>query len=62
MRKITTRLVGGLGNQLHCYAMGRAVAAYNNAELILDTVSGYWHDPYGRTYMLDHFPGLRARK
>ena len=62
MRKIKIRIVGGLGNQLHCFAMGRAVAASNNAELVIDTESGFWRDPYGRRYMLDHLPGLRARK
>ncbi len=60
MKTLTVRIVGGLGNQMHCYAFGRAVAAQNNAELKLDVESGFWNDLYQREYMLDQFPGLRA--
>ena len=61
-KKITVGLVGGLGNQLHCYAIGRAIAASNNADLIVDTESGYWHDPYRRKYELRRFPMLHVHK
>lgn len=60
MKKITVRVVGGLGNQLHCYAFGRAVAAQNRAVLELDIESGFWSDHYGRSYLLGQFPGLNA--
>lgn len=56
------RLVGGLGNQLHCYAFGYAIAKQNGASLRADCVSGYWNDPYGRQYLLDAFPNLRVNK
>jgi len=36
---ITTRLVGGLGNQLFHYAVGRYLAEKNNTRLLLDTSS-----------------------
>jgi len=42
--------------------MGRAVAACNNAELIIDAESGFWRDPYGRHYILDRIPGMHVRK
>ncbi|MFH0798563.1 MAG: alpha-1,2-fucosyltransferase [Pseudomonadota bacterium] len=56
MKKATVCIVGGLGNQLHCYAFGRAVAAQNEAILEVDAESGYWNDPYKRQYLLDAFP------
>jgi len=62
MRSIAIRVIGGLGNQLHCYAFGRAVASQNNAALELDVESGYWNDPYKREYLLDQFLGLRASR
>lgn len=62
MKKVTVRVTSGLGNQLHCYAFGRAVAAHNGAILELDCESDYWSDPYGRQYLLDVFPNLRFRK
>jgi hypothetical protein len=37
MDSITTRLFGGLGNQLFQYATGRAVALRNDCTLLLDT-------------------------
>ena len=55
------RVIGGLGNQLHCYAFGRALAVQNGALLYLDAESGYWNDPFGRMYLLDQFFGLNAR-
>lgn len=56
MRRATVRIIGGLGNQLHCYAFGRAIAAQNGAILELDTESGYLSDPFKRQYLLDAFP------
>jgi hypothetical protein len=37
MKKIITRISGGIGNQMFQYATGLAVAKLNNAELLLDT-------------------------
>ena len=56
MLKIVTRALGGLGNQLFAYAAARRLALKNNAELILDDVSGFVRDAaYQRHYQLDHF-------
>lgn len=55
-RKIIPRIFGGLGNQLFCYAAARRLALVNNAELVLDDVSGFVRDHvYQRRYQLDHF-------
>lgn len=54
--KIICRILGGLGNQLFCYAAARRLALVNNAELIIDDVSGFVRDhAYQRHYQLDHF-------
>lgn len=56
MNKIITRIKGGLGNQLFCYAAARRLALVNNAELIIDDVTGFARDcQYHRQYMLDSF-------
>ena len=60
--KIITRIKGGLGNQLFCYAAARRLALVNNVELVIDDVTGFSRDrQYGRRYMLDHFD-IPARK
>lgn len=54
--KLIPRLFGGLGNQLFIYAASRRLALVNNAELVLDDVSGFVYDTaYQRHYQLDHF-------
>ena len=61
-RKIITRVKGGLGNQLFCYAAARRLAWINNAELVIDDITGFARDRlYYRRYMLDHF-NISARK
>lgn len=56
MNKIITRIKGGLGNQLFCYAAARRLALANNAELVIDDVTGFVRDQqYRRRYALDHF-------
>ncbi|OYZ27512.1 MAG: alpha-1,2-fucosyltransferase [Hydrogenophilales bacterium 17-64-65] len=56
MMKIITRIKGGLGNQLFCYAAARRLALANHAELVLDDVSGFVRDhEYQRHYQLGHF-------
>lgn len=60
--KLITRIKGGLGNQLFCYASARRLALVNNAELVIDDVSGFSYDKkYKRSYALDVF-NIRARK
>lgn len=56
MSKVVVRIKGGLGNQLFCYAAARRLALANNAELVIDDVSGFARDyQYRRQYMLDRF-------
>ena len=60
--KVITRIQGGLGNQLFCYAAARRLALTNNAELVIDDVTGFARDKqYRREYALEHF-SIPARK
>jgi hypothetical protein len=55
-RKVVVRLKGGLGNQLFCYASARRLSLENDAELVMDTVTGFKYDRlYNRTYALNCF-------
>lgn len=55
-KKIIARVFGGIGNQLFIYASARRLAYVNNAELILDHISGFKYDhEYQRHYQLDNF-------
>lgn len=59
---VIVRMLGGLGNQLFCYAAARRLALINNAELVIDDVSGFVRDyAYQRQYQLGHF-NIRSRK
>ena len=54
--KIIPRIFGGIGNQLFCYAAARRLAIKNNADLVIDNVSGFKYDKtYKRHYQLNHF-------
>lgn len=54
--KVIARIRGGIGNQLFCFAVARRLALVNNAELVLDDVTGFARDhQYRRSYALDHF-------
>lgn len=56
MSKVVVRIKGGLGNQLFCFAAARRLALVNQAELVIDDVTGFARDrQYRRDYMLDHF-------
>ena len=60
--KIIPRIFGGIGNQLFIYAAARRLAVVNDAELVLDDVSGFVRDhAYQRYYQLDRFH-ISARK
>lgn len=62
MNKVVVRIKGGLGNQLFCYAAARRLALANEAELVIDTVTGFSRDIlYGNHYLLDAF-ALSGRK
>jgi len=55
-KKVIARIKGGLGNQLFCYAAARRLAQVNNAELVLDNITGFRRDKnYSRQYSLDRF-------
>jgi len=55
-RKLIVRLKGGLGNQLFCYATARRLAFVNDAELVIDAVTGFKYDTiYRRRYALAPF-------
>ena len=56
MNKVITRIKGGIGNQLFCYAAARRLALVNNAEFAIDDTTGFVRDHlYHRRYMLDQF-------
>lgn len=56
MNKVITRILGGIGNQLFCYAAARRLSLVNNSELVIDNVSGFVRDfDYQRHYQLDNF-------
>lgn len=61
-KKITVRINGGLGNQLHIYAFGRAISMNNECELEVDADRGFIGDPTKREYLLDHFPLLNINR
>jgi hypothetical protein len=62
LNKLIVRIKGGLGNQLFCYAAARRLALVNDAELVIDDVTGFARDQqYRRRYMLDRF-NILARK
>lgn len=55
-RQLIVRLKGGLGNQLFCYATAKRLAWFNDAELVLDAVTGFKYDAlYRRSYALHPF-------
>ena len=49
---ITIRLVGGLGNQMFCYAAARALSFQKQTELAIDIHSGFREDVFKREYSL----------
>jgi len=60
--RVIVRIKGGLGNQLFCYAAARRLSLKNNAELVIDDVTGFKRDyQYRRKYALDKFH-IKARK
>lgn len=54
--QVITRVFGGLGNQLFCYAAARRLALCTSTQLVIDDVGGFVRDhTYQRQYQLDHF-------
>ena len=55
-KRLIAQIKGGIGNQLFCYASARRLALANNAELVIDAISGFSTDHlYKRQYSLDIF-------
>jgi hypothetical protein len=55
-KKVIVRIKGGLGNQLFAYAAAKQFAVRNNAELVIDSITGFMRDfQYKRRYSLDCF-------
>ncbi|MFD0892603.1 alpha-1,2-fucosyltransferase [Luteolibacter ambystomatis] len=57
---VVSLVKGGLGNQMFCYAAGRALALRLGRELQLDVRTGFQRDDYGRSYRLNRFPIIAA--
>lgn len=59
---IISRIFGGIGNQLFCYAAARRLAELNSVELVIDDVSGFEHDEvFQRQFQLHRF-NISCRK
>ncbi len=54
-RKLYSRVIGGLGNQLFIYAFAKAYSIRNNITLYFDLKSGYKKDEFGREPLLKKF-------
>jgi hypothetical protein len=55
-KRLIAQIKGGIGNQLFCYASARRIAFANDAELVIDDISGFSSDHlYNRQYSLDVF-------
>jgi len=53
---VVTRIQGGLGNQLFCYAAARRLALASDATLVIDDVTGFARGrQYRRQYALNRF-------
>lgn len=62
MNQIVVRIIGGLGNQLFCYAAACRPLLVNNAEFVIDDISCYVHDhEYQCMHLLDRF-SIQSRK
>ena len=53
--KITVILKGGIGNQMFQYSAALSVAIKNDCELCIDASTGFFKDPFGRSYSLGCF-------
>lgn len=53
---VVSLIKGGLGNQMFCYATGRALALRHGRELQIDVLTGFQRDVYERSFRLNRFP------
>lgn len=60
--QVVARIIGGLGNQMFIYATARALALRIDADLILDTQSGYKNDLFKRNFYLILFVSLIGKQ
>jgi hypothetical protein len=61
-KQFIVRISGGLGNQLHCYAFGRALENSTGAKVYFDHRSGYYKERFGRQFLLNKFPNVKMNK
>tara|TARA_Y100001968_G_C19355702_1_gene717075 strand:+ start:107 stop:1003 length:897 start_codon:yes stop_codon:yes gene_type:complete len=55
-RIVVVKLQGGIGNQLFTYAAAKRLAIINNAQLLIDSKTGFINDfKYKRNFLLDRF-------
>ena len=55
-KKIVVMIKGGLGNQLFCFAAAKRLAVMNEAELVIDSISGFSNDfQHRREFALHKF-------
>jgi hypothetical protein len=54
-RASVIRLMGGLGNQMFQYALGRRISSEQGGPVVFDLVNGFRDDPFGRTFALGDF-------
>jgi hypothetical protein len=62
MNKAFIKIQGGLGNQLHCYAFGKAIEYHHNVDVIYDCYTGYLNDTFNRSFNLYKFPNIKLGK
>ena len=56
MKNVIAHLMGGIGNQMFQYACAKAIAKRNNANLLLDTKTGFLLDKvYKNSFYLNSF-------
>lgn len=60
--QVVARIIGGLGNQMFIYATARALALRIDADLILDTQSGYKNDLLNEIFYLILFVSLIGKQ
>ena len=62
MKKAFIKIQGGLGNQLHCYAFGKAIEYHHNVEIIYDCYTGFVNDTFYRRFILKNFSNIKLGK
>jgi hypothetical protein len=58
MNKAYVKIQGGLGNQLHGFAFGKAIEYHHNVKVIYDIYSGFVNDNFNRSFSLNKFSNI----